>query len=145
MRLKGEMSVFFSDWETREGDGQQQRGWRVKGDWRKVKWKVKGKWRLGDKQWTSLAFTAASFHSPGRQQLAKCQWVPHTAMEAALSQLVESDGFCPGLTCATSWSIVWRWACSHLDSDREAALSSSGWINVYLQRCSVLITSSLFH
>lgn len=28
---------------------------------------------------------------------------------------------------------------------RETALSSSCWINVYLQRCSVLITSSLFH
>lgn len=96
--------LFFSCLgDAREGDGQQQRGWTIKGDWIKVKWKVKGKWRLRAKQWTSLAFTVQS------QQTAagKVPVSPSCSMEAAGSQLMGSDGFCPGLTCAMSWSIVW--------------------------------------
>lgn len=132
---------FFSAWETREGDEQQQRGWTIKGDWRKVKWKVKGKWRLRDKQWTCLAFTVQS------QQTAagKVPVSPSCSMEAAVP------------THGKWWLLPWADLCHVLINSlevgmfafgfrqREAALSSSGWINVYLQRCSVLITSSLFH
>lgn len=138
----GGNECFFSDWETREGDGQQQRGWRVKGDWRKVKWKVKGKWRLGDKQWTSLAFTMQSRQTAaGKVPVSPSCW----------------NGGC-SLTAHGKWWLL-PWAdlrhvlINSLEvgmftfgfRQREAALSSSGGINVYLQRCSVLITSSLFH